>query len=279
MNSAFWLSGFADEISPEPEAQIEGLKQAGVGHIEVRRIGTESVLTLPEAEAIAFRSALRAAGIGVSAIGSPVGKVPADANPGDELERLRIAVERALFFESRYIRMFSFHPGALSGDAYREAVLRQLEPMVAHAQKQGVVLLHENEKGIYGDTPERCIDLMRSLGGPAFQAIWDPANFVQCGVTDFTEAWRDLQPYVKYFHIKDALRETRGVVPAGQGDGALKPVIASAAKAGFRGFLSLEPHLREDRFGEDGRARFLTATQALRTLLDELGLRPESGRP
>ena len=114
--------------------------------------------------------------------------------------------------------------------------------MIAYAKEQDVILLHENEKDIYGDTADRCIDLMKELSCDHFKAVFDPANFVQCK-QDTKYAYENLKDYVVYMHIKDALFADGKVVPAGCGDGNVEYVINALMENGYDGYLSLEPHL------------------------------------
>lgn len=111
------------------------------------------------------------------------------------------------------------------------------------AQGTGITLLHENEKGIYGDTPQRCLDLVREINSEDMKLIFDPANFVQCDVETYPEAFELLKDHIAYMHIKDALYSDHSVVPAGKGDGKVKEILESLHKRGFEGFLSIEPHL------------------------------------
>jgi len=71
---------------------------------------------------------------------------------------------------------------------------------------------------------------------------------------------------VVHFHIKDCKRETKKVVPAGQGDGNLQTILEDAYKSGYNGFFSLEPHLKVagKSSGETGPELFKVATNALR---------------
>ena len=46
----------------------------------------------------------------------------------------------------------------------------------------------ENEKGIVGDTVARMEKLLAGVESPSVQFAWDPANFVQCGEANLTEA-------------------------------------------------------------------------------------------
>ncbi len=106
------------------------------------------------------------------------------------------------------------------------------------AKGSGIVLCHENEKGIYGDIASRCLEIHRAL--PELKAVFDPANFIQCD-QDTLEAWDMLKPYIHYFHIKDCVKGG-GIVPAGLGDGHIPRLLAS-----YNGIasnvLTLEPHL------------------------------------
>ena len=122
--------------------------------------------------------------------------------------------------------------------------MHRLDRMAQYVAQHNVVLLHENEKEIYGDIAPRCLEIMQEFYSDSFKAVFDFANFVQCG-QDTWEAWEMMRPYVSYVHIKDALFATGGVVPAGEGDGQVKRILGELKKQGYQGFLSLEPHLAE----------------------------------
>ena len=136
------------------------------------------------------------------------------------------------------------------------------------------MLAHENEKEIFGDTPARCADLIAAVGSPALRATFDAANFVQCGVRPFSEAYGLLRPHLVYLQVKDALTATGEVVPAGQGDGQVRDTLAALRDSGFEGFMSLEPHLaRAGRYGGfSGPEGFTRAARSLRFILNELGI-------
>lgn len=104
------------------------------------------------------------------------------------------------------------------------------------------MLVHENEKGIYGDTDTRCMDLYEHFGGDMGVAF-DPANYVQCGV-DPLEAYRLHKDIITYFHIKDAMKEDGSVVSAGRGDGHLPEILGDVDKVrSGEVILTVEPHL------------------------------------
>ncbi|MBM4017795.1 MAG: sugar phosphate isomerase/epimerase, partial [Planctomycetes bacterium] len=212
------------------------------------------------------------AGVGVSAIGSPIGKVRIDESWPAHVERFKIALDAAEFFGAPFIRLFSYYPpqGGRIGD-HRQEVIRRLNEQVALAQGRNVRLLHENEKDIYGEKTEGCLDIARSV--PGMDLIFDPANFVQAGVWP-AEAWKALKDHVVYFHIKDALLDGGKVVPPGEGDGCIEAVLRDAILVrGYDGFVSLEPHLAAaGQFsGFSGPDLYTKAAQMLKRMLDRIG--------
>lgn len=279
----FTITGFADEISPKLEEQIETLKKNGLSHIEVRGIEGKNVSDFTLDEAKKYYEELQQAQISVSSIGSPIGKIAITDPIEPHLDTFKNVLEVARGFESPYIRMFSFFiPEGGDPNQYREEVISRWRNFLdIAADYPEITLLHENEKGIYGDTPERCLDLIQSLANPQVKLAFDPANFVQCDVSVYPEAYKELAPHIAYMHIKDANFSDHKVVPAGFGDGQVKTVLQGLIQQDFNGFLSLEPHLSEfEGFSSlekgnisiseakaDGACLFNLASQALKKIV------------
>ena len=191
------------------------------------------------------KAKLAAAGVSVSSIGSPLGKISIEEDFVPHLEKVKRTLEIQKELGAPYIRMFSFYlPEGQDPARFRGEVLERLHRMVEEAAAWDSVLLHENEKGIYGDNASRCQDLLEQLAGPHFQAVFDFANFIQVG-QETLPAYGLLKPYVAYVHVKDALLSTGAVVPAGQGDGHVRDILTDLLGGGWKGFLSLEPHLTD----------------------------------
>ncbi len=238
------LTGFADEISPELDEQLNTLAEESISYMELRSVWNTNVLDLTDGELDRVKSAAALRGIGMSSIGSPIGKVPVTDPFGPHLERFRRALYAADVLEAPYVRVFSFFiPEGQDPDQYREEVLDRMGILAGEAEDSGVTLLHENEKEIYGDVPSRCVDILAGVGSPALRAAWDAANFVQCGISPFKEGYASLRPYIEYVHVKDALSGSNRVVPAGEGDGQLPETLSALRASDFDGFFSLEPHL------------------------------------
>lgn len=237
------LTGFADEIAPELDIQMQVLEKLNMNHIEMRGVEGRSFVEYTEAEAREIKKRLDDRGFSLSAIGSPIGKIRISEKFEPHMELFRHTVELAHIMDTPNIRMFSFYgPEGGSPMAYREKVMEQLGQFADYAASNDVVLLHENEKGIYGEMAEGCLDIMKQFYGAHFKAVFDFANFVQAR-QDTLEAYELLKPYIAYIHVKDARWEDGSVVPAGFGDGNVELILKRLKESGYGGYLSLEPHL------------------------------------
>lgn len=275
--SAAWsLSGFGDEVDPDPAIQAAVLLALGASHIEVRSAWGTNVSELETADVERLKAILDDKGLKVSAVASPIGKVDVSLPVEHELGRLRQIISVAKALDTKYVRIFSFYRAEdQSQEDIREAVIERMRALAAEAEANGIVLLHENEKGIYGDTPERVLDIMEAVDSPALRVAWDNANFVQVGVKPYTQGYALLRPYLEYFQVKDALATTGEVVPSGEGDGELDETIAALAADGYTGFASLEPHLAaaHELGGFSGPVAFGVAARAFAGLAARNGVR------
>lgn len=250
------ISGFADEIAHDLDEQIDLLKKLEIKHVEFRSAWDVKVLNLSQEQLETAKGKLDDAGITLSAVGSDIGKIQITDPFEDHLARAKHSVEVAKFFGAPYIRMFSFFiPEGDNPDDHRDEVMRRTRAMVDLAEAGGVTMLHENEKGIYGDIPRRVADLMSTIDSPNYRAIFDPANYVQCEVAPYDDAYPVVREFTDYIHCKDATYPTPDnalgeVVPSGEGDGQFHQVFTALKDSGFDGFFSIEPHLGDfDEFG------------------------------
>ncbi|MBR5601227.1 MAG: sugar phosphate isomerase/epimerase, partial [Clostridia bacterium] len=117
-------------------------------------------------------------------------------------------------------------------------VYEYLGRMVEVANRYDVMLCHENEKDIYGDTLDRVLQIMQHVNGLYY--VYDPANFLQVD-QPAAQTLKALYDKVDYFHIKDVIAETGQIVPAGHGDGMIGKLIEMMDRDTV---LTLEPHLR-----------------------------------
>ena len=282
--SRFILSAFADEISADLKTQMDVLAEHGISYIEIRGVNGKTITDYSLDEAKKIKKELDARGFRISSIGSPIGKIGITDDFSPHRELFKHTLELALLLESKYIRMFSFYiPRGEAPDKYRNEVLERWFEFVELAKGSGITLLHENEKDIYGEDAEHCLDLLQSLNCDYVKAVFDPANFIQADVQTYPHAYELLKDYIAYMHIKDAVYSDHHVEPAGYGDGRLKEILSALYNNGYEGFLSLEPHLWSfegfdklelepvwNKYEGGGPKLFSVAATALNKLLDEI---------
>lgn len=230
---------FSDEASADIDSQIKALIRNNLQGMEIRNVDGTNVSDITAEKAKEVKNKLDANGLCVWSVGSPIGKISITDDFGKHLDKFRHTLEIAKILDSHNIRLFSFYtPKRKNPDDYKNEVIDRLGQFCQVAKEYDIVLCHENEKGIYGDTAERCLEIHKVL--PDIKGVFDPANFVQCGV-DTLNAWEMLKDYVYYMHIKDALL-SGFVVPAGKGAGNVQKIVQEYISLGGTNF-TIEPHL------------------------------------
>ena len=267
------LTGFGDEIDSLLDQQMQVMEKLHMNHIEMRGVDGRGLERYSEAEARELKRRLDDRGFSLSAIGSPLGKIRITDDFDAHMELFRHTVELAHIMGTPNIRMFSFYGPAEknscggktdSGKAWlpvwRDEVMDRLGQFADYAAANDVVLLHENEKDIYGEMAAECLDILKQFAGEHFKAVFDFANFVQAG-QDTLEAYEMLKPYIAYIHVKDALFQDGSVVPAGEGDGNMAEILGRLKADGYGG-----------RIGEklSGEEAFTLAHDALLRILEKL---------
>lgn len=242
----FKLSAFSDEFASDFNEQMRLCKKYNIDYIEVRNVNGKNFCDYSLDEVKDLKKQMDKMEIRISAIGSPIGKININDDFIPHLDKFKTVLDMAKIVESKYIRMFSFFiPKNQNPNDYRDEVILRWQQFIKAAEGSGITLLHENEKEIYGDTPERCYDLLNSLNCDYVRATFDPANFVQCDVEPYPYAFNKLKDYIEYIHIKDAKSSDYTVTPAGFGDGKIKELIKALYDNNYDGFITLEPHLSE----------------------------------
>lgn len=233
------IYAFADEASANIDKQIKAMKENRLDGLEIRNVDSVNIAEISDSKAKEVRKKLDNACLRVWTIGSPIGKIDIEKDDFTlHTEKFKRTLELADILGAENIRLFSFFTPAENRDSYKDEVIERLGTFCEIAKGSGITLCHENEKGIYGDIPERCLEIHKAL--PEMKAIFDPANYVQCEV-DTLKAWEMIKPYIKYLHIKDALADG-SVVPAGRGIGNVEFILGDYIRNGGDS-VTVEPHL------------------------------------
>lgn len=275
------LCAFADESASSIEGQIEALKRNNIDYLELRSVDGKNVSKLTDEEALAIYDKLNASDVKVWSIGSPLGKVDIECDFEEYKNTARRICKIAKIFHTDRIRMFSFF------HAYEksEKVHKYLKEFTDIAKEENVTMYHENEKDIYGDVLKRVVEILDR--NSELHSVYDPANYIQTGeyADDTLNALVDR---TDYFHIKDVIRSTGELVPAGYGDGKIDKLIEMIGKrdvvlsvephlAIFKGFAQIDKTEMKNKFTfASNEEAFDAAVNSLKKVLNEAGYKEEN---
>src|ERR1700754_4809846 len=173
------FSAFADEVTTDIDGQLGFLVSNGIRSIEIRSLDNKNILDLSPRELEEVKKKLDDNGISVSAIGSPIGKIKLDQPFEPHLDRFRHTIHLAHFFNTSYIRVFSYYePDGKHIDDFRDEVIRRMSVKAGLLEGTGITLVHENEAEIYGSSAAHCADIVQSVASPNLKLVYDPGNFV-----------------------------------------------------------------------------------------------------
>jgi sugar phosphate isomerase/epimerase len=150
--------------------------------------------------------------------------------------------------------VFGFHkPGATEANplAAGDCPLELVDWLAAageRAARDGLLLMIEPEPICWCDTATRTADLIRRSGAKALRINYDPGNVAWLENRDPLDDIEAAASWISNVHIKDLRPLTRGPghpewVPAGEGMIDYATHFAALGRAGYRGPISLEPHM------------------------------------
>jgi sugar phosphate isomerase/epimerase len=237
------ISGFTDEISFKLDAQLKTLKELGENYMCPRSVDGENISDISYDTFMSdIKGRLTKQNIKFSSIGSPIGKVKLEDEKGylAQIDKLKELVKIAKAMDCKYIRVFSFFVDP-NGDyeKYFPVVVEKMKGFLKIVEGTDIILLHENEKQIFGDTPQRVLRLYKELNHPSLALCYDASNYIQCNCDPF-DAYNMTKEFTVYYHMKDCIDGVE--VPLGIGQGRIQEIISDLVKNGYDGFLTLEPH-------------------------------------
>jgi sugar phosphate isomerase/epimerase len=118
--------------------------------------------------------------------------------------------------------------------------VEMLKPVVAHAEKEGVLLLIEPEPGLLVETADQFLELMRHLDSPAVGLNFDIGHAYCVGDDPATTIPR-VAKYIRHFHLEDiaATRVHHHLIP---GEGAIDfaATFRAIRQIGYDGWVTIE---------------------------------------
>lgn len=268
-----------DEVSPSLEEGLAFARTEGIGTVDLRVVDGRNVLALSRDELADAAQRVRAAGLSVSCIctpllkWSPSGKT--SSAKGDQFgfelgDRAPAAVyaqafEAAEILGARNLRIFSY----LAYDGYGVNDLRQpIDDLLALAEKFDMKLHVENEGvcNIAGFADLKA--LMLTYRHPRLRALPDIANAYRIGLPPSASDLAQLLSFTDILHCKDYANAQRCFVAFGDGDIPFAALLAATLPAHQAPLtLTIETHAPSEPL-----ATTRYSVHGLRRMVDSLGL-------
>ena len=263
------LSAFGDEIGEDLDTQLTLMRSMGILGLDLRSAFGKNVLQLTYGEVVKVRDTVRAHGMHIESIGSPVNKVAFSPDGhAAEMAKLDRAIYIAHAVNTRRVRIFSPETSP-HGDVTAWPEVRDwLAPMAKLAEEKDVVLMHENDWRFFGAWPAHSKLIFETFGGPHFRAVYDPGNAVELGWHTMSDWFPWLLPHLVAIHVKDRKFGATEFTYAGQGDGEIQELFAFLSKNNWEGTLTLEPHSEPRTAEGEGVDAFGAANSALHAVMD-----------
>ena len=198
---------------------------------------------------------LAKAGIGVYCFASTIGNWAKRVEDPFELTlgELNRALPRMQRLGTRFLRIMSYQVRE-EQDQMPEERFRRLREITRRCLDAGVQPVHENCMNYGGMSPTHALQLLEAV--PGLKWVFDTANPVfnrdwskpePRPQQDPWEFWAAVRDQTVHIHIKDAhwvaAKRDADYHWPGEGDGAVRRILADALSRNYRGALSIEPHM------------------------------------
>ena len=272
-----YLTGFADEATPDLAGQIRATQQLGWRYIESRAIDGTNIHDLSDAAFDQVCAQLQASDVRINCFGSAIAnwgkdiRKPIDA----DLEQTRRAIPRMQRLGVNLIRIMSYAviPDVPVNEQMEEERFRRVATLTRLFLDAGIQPVHENCMNYGGMGWTFTQKLLEHV--PGLQLVFDTGNPVftldrtQPQPYPYQSAWEfycHVREHVTYVHIKDGKvdRATGKTVYSwpGEGDGDVVRICQDLVRRGYNGGLSIEPHMgavfHDPGITNDDQSRFAT---------------------
>lgn len=259
--SPFRVSVINDEISQDFAHACEvASKEFGMGWIELRGMWKKNIVALDEKEVAETRRLLEKFQLRVTDIASPLFKVDwpgapkskyseakrfnADYAMSQQDEVLERGIAMAKAFGTDRVRCFDFW--RLEDQAsYRDAINDKLREAAAKAEKQGIILILENEQACNTATAHEAAKVLSAIQSRSFMLNWDPGNAAASGEIPYPDGYNLLpEDRIGHCHCKDTVKKGKGYDWAPMGGGTIDWLgqYKALKRDGYHFAVSLETH-------------------------------------
>jgi len=257
----FYMTGFADEVSPDVDVQIKVTKELGWKNIEARGLFAynKNIASISDEEFDILCGKLKDAGISINCYGSAIAnwQHPITEEAESSYAELAKAIPRLQKLGTKMVRIMSFRlDPALKPQSweYEAEVIKRVTHIVKMAEDAGLLLVHENCNNWGGLSYEHTLRLIEQVKSPALRLVFDTGNpvfndDVRSGAPyhkqSSWEFYKHVREFIAYVHIKDGRMDGDKMVftYAGEGEGDVPQIFADLVKTGYKGGFSIEPHM------------------------------------
>ena len=260
-SSPFRVAVINDEISQDFGHVCEvASREFGMGWIELRSMWKKNIVNLDDKEVAEAKRILEKYQLKVTDIASPLFKVDWPGAPKSEYsesknfaanfslaqqdEVLDRALEMAKAFGTDRVRCFDFW--RLKDPApYRAAINDKLREAANKAEKNGIILVLENEQSCNTATGAEAAKLLQEVQSPSLMLNWDPGNAADRGEVPYPDGYNLLpKDRIGHCHCKDVVRKGNKYDWAAMGTGVIdwEGQFKALKRDGYNHAVSLETH-------------------------------------
>ena len=261
MPAHFPVAAITDEFSPDIEIAVRSMAGLGMKGAELRMVFGKNVIDLSDEELDRAIAIVRAAGLEILSIASPLLKCVLPDSPevdarfqqdmfaavhtfADQARLMARALEIADLSGARIIRVFSYWR-TVDPQACFPRIVEALRALADQAARQNVIIGLENEHACNIATGAETARLLAALDHPNLKVVWDPANAVVSGEKAFPEGYGKLPvSRIQHVHAKDCTMDGHQPLWCALGAGVVgwRGQVDALVRDGYHGWLSLETH-------------------------------------
>lgn len=261
MNPKFRIAAITDEFSPDIETAVRSMQSIGMTGAELRMVFGKNIIDLTDSEVDRAVAIVRAAGMEVVSIASPLLKcVLPDAPDVDARFQQDVFASSHTFADQPRLAARAFEIAHRTGAGIIRVFTywRTVEPVVCfdrivaalrdlaeQAAGHGVVIGLENEHACNIGTAAETAKVLAALDHPNLKVVWDPANAVVSGEKAVPDGYALMPPArIAHVHAKDCTMDGHKPLwcPLGEGTVGWQQQVDALVRDGYKGWISLETH-------------------------------------
>lgn len=261
MSTHFPIAAITDEFSPDLDIAVRAMSEVGMTGAELRMVFGKNIVDLTDAELDCAVAVVRAAGLEIISIASPLLKCELPDAPEidarfqqdkfaakhqfeDQPRLTARAMEIARRTGARIVRVFSYWRTVRPAECF-DRVVEALGKLADQAAEHGVVVGLENEHACNIATGAETGRLLAALDHPNLKVVWDPANALVSGENPYPDGYGKVPANrIAHVHAKDCRVEGHNALwqELGQGVVEWQGQVQALVRDGYRGWISLETH-------------------------------------